>query len=94
VRVASLQLRQSWRRETLDPAQPLAELSNQYLSALLRYDRHSASALILRAVENKVSIKEIYSHVFERCQYEIGRLWQLNDVSVALSTIAPLPHSS
>jgi methanogenic corrinoid protein MtbC1 len=34
-------------------------------------------------VENKVSIKEIYTHVFERCQYEIGRLWQLNDVSVA-----------
>ncbi len=67
----------------LDPTQPLAELSNQYLSALLRYDRRSASALILAAVEKKVSIKEIYCHVFERCQYEIGRLWQLNDVSVA-----------
>ncbi len=24
----------------LDPRQPLAELANQYLSALLRYDRH------------------------------------------------------
>lgn len=67
----------------LDPGQPLAELSNQYLRALLRYDRQSASALILAAVENRVSIKEIYCHVFERCQYEIGRLWQLNDVSVA-----------
>ena len=67
----------------LDPGQPLAELANQYLSALLRYDRHSASTLILRAVENKVSIKEIYCHVFEPCQYEIGRLWQSNLVSVA-----------
>jgi methanogenic corrinoid protein MtbC1 len=67
----------------LDRSQPLAELANQYLSALLRYDRHSASALILAAVENKVSIKEIYSHVFERCQYEIGRLWQSNVVSIA-----------
>ena len=67
----------------LDPSQPLAELSNQYLSALLRYDRHSASALIMAAVANKVSIKEIYCQVFERCQYEIGRLWQLNDVSIA-----------
>ena len=67
----------------LDPSQSLAELSNQYLRALLRYDRHSASALILAAVENKVSIKEIYCQIFERCQYEIGRLWQLNDVSVA-----------
>jgi methanogenic corrinoid protein MtbC1 len=67
----------------LDPGQPLAELANQYLSALLRYDRHSASALILQAVENKVSIKEIYCHVFEPCQYEIGRLWQSNVVSIA-----------
>ena len=67
----------------LDPDQQLAELANQYLSALLRYDRHSASALILRAVENKTSIKDIYSQVFERCQYEIGRLWQSNVVSIA-----------
>jgi methanogenic corrinoid protein MtbC1 len=67
----------------LDTGQPLAELAHQYLSALLRYDRHSASNLILRAVENKVSIKEIYCHVFEPCQYEIGRLWQSNVVSVA-----------
>jgi methanogenic corrinoid protein MtbC1 len=67
----------------LDPAQPLAELAQQYLSALLRYERHAASDLILRAVENKISIKEIYFHVFERCQYEIGRLWQSNVVSIA-----------
>jgi len=67
----------------LDPAQPHYDLANQYLNALLRYERHVASELILRAVENKVSIKEIYFHVFERCQYEIGRLWQSNIVSVA-----------
>jgi methanogenic corrinoid protein MtbC1 len=67
----------------LDPGQPLAELANQYLSALLRYERHSATALILRAVENKISIREIYFHVFERCQYEIGRLWQSNVVGIA-----------
>jgi MerR family transcriptional regulator, light-induced transcriptional regulator len=67
----------------LEPGQPLAELAHQYLSALLRYDRQSASTLILAAVENKVSIREIYCHVFERCQYEIGRLWQSNVVSVA-----------
>jgi methanogenic corrinoid protein MtbC1 len=67
----------------LDPRQPLAELARHYLSALLRYDRHAASTLILQAVENKASIREIYCHVFEPCQYEIGRLWQSNVVSVA-----------
>ncbi len=34
-------------------------------------------------MENKVSIKEVYCHIFEPCQYEIGRLWQSNVVSVA-----------
>jgi methanogenic corrinoid protein MtbC1 len=67
----------------LDPDQPLAQLATQYLNALLRYERHAASALIIGAVEDKISIKEIYCHVFERCQYEIGRLWQSNVVSVA-----------
>jgi methanogenic corrinoid protein MtbC1 len=67
----------------LDPREPLAELASQYLSALLRYDRNSASALIMGAVENKVSIREIYCRIFEPCQYEIGRLWQSNVVSVA-----------
>ena len=67
----------------LDPGQPLADLAHQYLSALLRYDRHSASALIMGAVENKADIREIYCHVFEPCQYEIGRLWQSNVVSIA-----------
>jgi MerR family transcriptional regulator, light-induced transcriptional regulator len=67
----------------LDPSQPLAELAHEYLSALLRYDRHGASALILGAVEKKVSVKEIYCRVFEPCQYEIGRLWQSNVVSIA-----------
>jgi MerR family transcriptional regulator, light-induced transcriptional regulator len=68
---------------SLDSAEPLSDLANQYLSALLRYERHVASAVILRAVKNKTSIKEIYLHVFERCQYEIGRLWETNVVSIA-----------
>jgi MerR family transcriptional regulator, light-induced transcriptional regulator len=70
-------------RSLLDPDQPFAELANQYLSSLLRYERHVASDLILHAVENNASIKQIYFHVFERCQHEIGRLWQSNLLSVA-----------
>jgi methanogenic corrinoid protein MtbC1 len=67
----------------LDHDQPLALLAKQYLHALLGYQRHAASSLIFEAVKNKTSIKEIYCQVFERCQYEIGRLWQSNAVSIA-----------
>ncbi|MBC8227927.1 cobalamin B12-binding domain-containing protein [bacterium] len=62
---------------------PLAGLAKEYLDALLRGERHIASQLILDAVESDVSIKDIYLHVFQRSQHEVGRLWQRNQLSVA-----------
>jgi methanogenic corrinoid protein MtbC1 len=64
-------------------SQPLAALAKQYLNALLRGERHIASRLILEAVDEGASISDIYLHVFQRCQHEIGRLWQMNLLSVA-----------
>ena len=67
----------------LTPAGPHAELAKHYLDALLAADRHTANTLILDAVGAGVSIRELYLHVFQRSQQELGRLWQLNQVSVA-----------
>jgi len=60
-----------------------AVLAKSYLEALLDANRHAASKLILEAVEQGASIKEIYLNVFQPVQHEIGRLWQLNQISVA-----------
>ncbi len=68
----------------IQPTHPHAELAHQYLQHLLRGERHLASRLILDAVEKQnVNIKEIYLDVFQFTQYEIGRLWQMNQISVA-----------
>ncbi len=67
----------------LDDGAPLTEMARPYLASLLRFERHIATKLILDAVDSGISILDIYRHVFERCQREIGRLWQLNAVSVA-----------
>lgn len=68
----------------IEEAEPYANLAQQYLDTLLRGERHLASRLILDAVNNdKISVKDIYLHVFQRSQYEIGRLWQMNKISVA-----------
>lgn len=61
----------------------LTLLAHQYLEALLAGDRHTASRLILSAVESGASVRGIYLHVFQPVQREIGRLWQTNQVSVA-----------
>lgn len=67
----------------LDTEQPLSALASDYLHSLLHSSRSESSRLILDAVAQGVSVKDIYLHVFQPCQYEIGRLWQMNQISVA-----------
>ena len=62
---------------------PLGDLAARFLDSLLRGERHVASKMILDAVESGASVKDVYLHVFQRSQHEIGRLWQMNRLSVA-----------
>jgi len=59
------------------------ELASEYIAALLIGDKNKASKLIMQAVEDGVPIKDIYIHVFQASQYEVGRLWLMNKISVA-----------
>jgi MerR family transcriptional regulator, light-induced transcriptional regulator len=61
----------------------LYQTASSYLEFLLNSDRHSASKLILQSVEAGVPVKDIYQEVFQPVQREIGRLWQINKISVA-----------
>lgn len=67
----------------LDPEAPYADLAQSYLNALMNGDRHRASRLILDAVEGGGSVRAMYMHVFQPVQHEVGRLWQINKISVA-----------
>jgi methanogenic corrinoid protein MtbC1 len=71
------------RPPLLEGDDPLSELARRYLQALLRTERLEASRLIQVAFQSGVPITDLYLHVFQRCQREVGRLWQLNQLSVA-----------
>jgi len=62
---------------------PLGYLATSYTKALLSGDRRTASKLIMDAIGKETSIKDIYLNVFQQSQYEIGRLWLDNKISVA-----------
>ena len=62
---------------------PLSPLAHQYFEALRRGERHLASRLVLESVAAGTPVKEIYLNVFQPAQYEIGRLWQTNRITVA-----------
>lgn len=67
----------------LEEGAPLHDLARRYLDALLRAERHAASQMILEAVEEGTSVREVYKYVFQPVQREVGRLWQMNRLSVA-----------
>jgi methanogenic corrinoid protein MtbC1 len=67
----------------LDRHAPLGELALEYLDALLQADRKAASKLIMNEVAAGTDVKSIYLDVFQPVQYELGRLWQTNVISVA-----------
>lgn len=67
----------------LEEASPLGGLARDYLRLLLEGDRQQAARRILDAVAGGTQVKDIYLHVFQPSQYEIGRLWQMNRISVA-----------
>ncbi|MDK2826619.1 MAG: hypothetical protein PWQ63_1183 [Methanolobus sp.] len=61
----------------------LPSLVKEYNSFLLENDEKGAYRLIIQAVEQGIDIKDIYLNIFQCSQLEIGRLWQLNSISVA-----------
>jgi methanogenic corrinoid protein MtbC1 len=67
----------------IDESTYIGKIAKQYIGFLLSGDRNSASLLILSEVDKGTPIKEIYLEVFQKSQYEVGRLWLSNQISVA-----------
>lgn len=62
---------------------PMSEEAKRYLDLLLSGDREEASEHIMELVDAGTPIQYIYEHIFQKVQYEVGVLWQRNEISVA-----------
>lgn len=67
----------------IDTSTETGKLARRYTDALLGGDRHTAAKFVKDAVENNMPVKDIYLGVFQPSQYEVGRLWLNNEISVA-----------
>jgi methanogenic corrinoid protein MtbC1 len=79
---------EAWRLANADavPAeQPLeaGSLAARYLEALLAGRRDAAQTLVVRSLEEGMSLHDVYLGVLEPAQHELGRLWQSNRITVA-----------
>ncbi len=67
----------------IDINAPLGELAKSFNEALLQGNKSKANQMIKDEVEKGTSIKDIYLKVFQPSQLETGRLWLINQISVA-----------
>ncbi|HEX7045254.1 MAG TPA: cobalamin-dependent protein [Burkholderiales bacterium] len=68
----------------IDDTQPLGALARRVVEALLALRRNEAAALLHQAAAAGVSVPDLYVRVLQPALYEIGLLWQTNQISVAL----------
>lgn len=64
-----------------DAAEP--ELAQSVLESLLRCERTKAMQMIDAAMEAGMALPQLYLRVFQPLLREVGRLWQMNRISVA-----------
>lgn len=67
----------------LQEAAPHFALARDYLELLREGRARDAVQLVTDAVDAGVSVHDVYMHVIQPVQQEVGRLWQTNCMSVA-----------
>lgn len=73
----------STTKSFLQTGNPLDPLAESYFADLQTGNRRAASERILKTVAEGTLVADIYRHVFEPVQKELGRLWQINRMSIA-----------
>jgi len=55
----------------------------EYLEALLQGRRADCGRRVQQLLDQDIDIKNLYTDLFQKSLYEVGRLWELNRISVA-----------
>ena len=58
-------------------------LRDRYVQAQLHGDRTSALAIVQEAIGGAMSVAQVHLEIVQAAQYEIGRLWECNAISIA-----------
>lgn len=61
----------------------LEKIEVLYIQFLFNQKIHKASELIAKSLKNGIDVRDIYLHVFQPALYQIGYLWQINQINIA-----------
>ncbi len=69
---------------SLSASTPHGKLAARYVHALLEGDRRRATQIVVEAVDrNEVDARSAYLDVLVPAQHELGRMWHMNEISIA-----------
>jgi len=66
----------------------ITERYEPYLSALLAGDRHTCQGVVEQLLASGVAIRHLYVGLFQHSLYQVGELWERNQISVATEHLA------
>jgi methanogenic corrinoid protein MtbC1 len=58
-------------------------LYQEYLTLLLDGNRRECARIVQQLLDRNIEIKTLYTDLFQKSLYEVGRLWEFNKISVA-----------
>jgi len=64
------------------------QLYKDYLDQLLDGKRIDCRRIVQHLLDQSISIKELYTELFQKSLYEVGELWEFNRISVAKEHLA------
>lgn len=67
----------------IENTNPYRQIAATYLNLILGNDKSGALKFMLNEFRQGVNIYDIYLHIIQPVQYEVGRLWQINEITVA-----------
>jgi methanogenic corrinoid protein MtbC1 len=73
---------------TSAPARTIDVLRDDYVAAVLRPDARAARALIAEAAHDGITVEALYLGVLQPALEEVGRRWELAQISVAREHLA------
>lgn len=74
--------------EPVREEKPIDSLQREYLAALVQGSGRQADLIVEQSLANGITAGDIYLKIFQPTAYEFGRLWQVNQVSVAQEHLA------
>ena len=61
---------------------------HQYLLHLLKGERKSCEKIVSSLLKHGISIRLLYTELFQRSMYRVGELWEHNQITVAVEHLA------